>query len=75
MAVTDTREVEGIEVPLDGDVIVAIDGVAVRDMSDLITYLNRSTQPGDRVSLDVVRIGGEIDEIEVSLGTRPHGTG
>ena len=75
MAVTDTREIEGINVPVDGDVIVAIDGVAVRDMSDLITYLNRSTQPGDRVSLDVVRIGGEIDQIEVSLGTRPHGTG
>jgi 2-alkenal reductase len=75
VAVSGTREVEGIEVPLDGDVIVAIDGVAVRDMSDLIIYLNRSTQPGDRVSLDVVRIGGESDQVEVNLGTRPHETG
>ena len=75
VAVSGTREVEGIDVPLDGDVIVAIDGVAVPDMSDLIIYLNRSTQPGDRVSLDVVRVGGERGQVEVSLGTRPHGTG
>ena len=75
VAMSGTRRVEGIEVPLDGDVIVAIDGVAVRGMSDLIIYLNRSTQPGDRVSLDVVRVGGESDQVEVSLGTRPHETG
>lgn len=74
-AVSDTIRVEGIQVPVDGDVIVAIDGVAVQGMDDLITYLTRSTRPGDKTALDVVRVGGERDQIEVSLGTRPTSTG
>ena len=71
MPVTKTRQVDGVEVPADGDVIVSVDGVAVRGMDDLITYLTRNTRPGDKVSLELVRVDGESGRIEVVLSARP----
>ncbi len=66
-----TRNVDGIQIPEDGDVIVGIDGTTVDDMDDLIVYLIENTRPGDTVILDVIRDGGQTDQIEVTLGTRP----
>lgn len=63
-------QMEGISVPVGGDVIVSIDGQSVETMEDLIAYLVDSTSPGDSVSLSVLRDGKERT-IEVTLGTRP----
>ena len=52
------------------DVIVAINGVDVRDFTDLIEYLGANTRPGDNVDLTVIR-EGETMGVEVILGTRP----
>ena len=71
MAVTETQQVDGFELPADGDVIVSVDGVSVYGMGDLIAYLTRNARPGDSVSLDVVRSGGERETIEVVLTARP----
>ena len=71
MPVTKTRQVDGVEVPADGDVIVSVDSVAVRGMDELITYLMRNTRPGDKVSLELVRVDGESGRIEVVLRARP----
>jgi putative serine protease PepD len=49
-----------------GDVIVAIDGTAVGDSSELIVAI-RSRQPGDTVRLTVSRDGSER-EVTVTLG-------
>ena len=70
-----TAEVDGLELPVGGDVIVGIDGVRVTEMNDIVAYLVRNTRPGDRVTVDVIRGGGEEDQIEVTLGTRPVETG
>ena len=61
----------GLELPVGGDVIVAIEGAAVRDMDDLITYLVSRTRPGDKVTLEVLREGGSREMLEVTLGKRP----
>lgn len=52
-----------------GDLIVAIEGQAVREFSDLLSYLINRTRPGDTVTLTVRRDGETID-IEVTLEPR-----
>ena len=52
------------------DVIVAINGVDIRDFSDLIEYLSANTRPGDNVDLTILRDGESIG-VEVTLGSRP----
>ena len=55
--------------PAGGDIIVAIDGVEVRDMDDLIVYL-AETAVGQTVTLDIIR-GGEGLSVDVILEERP----
>ena len=52
-----------------GDIITAVDGVEVEAVTDVIAYLN-SKQPGDVVTLTVIR-DGETIEISVTLGEWP----
>ena len=56
---------------LGGDTIVAIEDVPVHQMSDLINYLAEHTDPGDVVTLAVVRAGGESADVTVTLAARP----
>ncbi|MCC6798702.1 MAG: trypsin-like peptidase domain-containing protein [Anaerolineae bacterium] len=58
------------QIPVNGDIITAIDGQPVEDMNDLIMYLEDSTLPGDTVSLSVWR-DGQRQEFQVRLGARP----
>jgi S1-C subfamily serine protease len=64
-----TEVVRGVEVPVDGDVILAIDGRQVLTGEDLSSYLTQ-TSPGDTVTLTILR-DGERMEVEVELGERP----
>ena len=61
--------VEGTPMTTGGDIIVAIDGVEVQDMDNLIVYLaDRSV--GQKVTLTVLR-NGRQQRIEVTLVERP----
>ncbi|HHY76433.1 MAG TPA: PDZ domain-containing protein [Firmicutes bacterium] len=64
---TKKTTVSGIEFPVGGDVIVAVDGVAVSgsDLSQMI--LER--KPGDKVKLELYREGRKMT-VEVTLGSR-----
>jgi 2-alkenal reductase len=53
-----------------GDLIVAIDGQAVRTFDEMLAYLITSKGPGDSVVLQVLR-GNEKVEVTVVLGSRP----
>lgn len=65
-----TVKLDGANVEIGGDVIVAIDDQPVRSMDDLIVYLVKETRPGQKVTLTVLRDGQER-RIEVTLGERP----
>jgi S1-C subfamily serine protease len=54
----------------DGDVIRAIDGDDVRTPNDVGDVLS-GLDPGQVVEVEVVRPDGDIDTIDVRLGTRP----
>lgn len=53
-----------------GDVIIALDGKAVRDIDDLIIYLAENKVVGNTVSIQVNR-AGELVELTASLASRP----
>ncbi len=66
-------EIDSTEVPLDGDVVLAIDGQAVRTFEDLTVYLETETTAGDTVALTVLRDGAEV-VLNVALGELPSGS-
>lgn len=66
----DTVTRDGATLQVGGDVIVAIDAQPVRTMDDLIVYLVKEAQPGERVTLSVLR-NGRDRQVEVTLGRRP----
>lgn len=65
------RQTDDGIIPVGGDTITAIDGNPITNMDDLITYLIENTRPGDVVTADVIRDGGESVQIEITLGSRP----
>ena len=73
----DEAELRAGETPSDmpgyytgGDLITAIDGIEVRDFSDMITYILNNTNPGDIVTFTLLRDGEEI-QVDLTLGKRP----
>jgi serine protease Do len=64
--------VDGQDLKIGGDVIVAIDGQPVETFDDLTTYLVRSTEVGQEITLTVLRDGQER-QVKVALGERPNG--
>ena len=64
--------IDGIDMAVGGDVILAIDGNPVNDMDDLIAYLSENTAVDQEVTLRVLRDGKEV-EINVTLEARPTG--
>ncbi len=59
------------EVPVGGDVIVAVDGRAIASFDALLSEVS-ARQPGDRVELTIVR-NGQRQTVTVTLGERPGG--
>ncbi|MDQ5875227.1 MAG: trypsin-like peptidase domain-containing protein [Thermoproteota archaeon] len=60
----------GREIPIGGDVVLAINDRDVRKIDDVLGYLQQATQVGEIVTLTVWR-DGQIIEINVTLGARP----
>jgi serine protease Do len=63
-------EIEGQQVSVGGDVIVAIDEQAVKDFDDLVTYLVRKTTVGQTITLTVLR-DGKQESVQIVLAARP----
>ena len=52
------------------DIIIAMNGISIRNNDDLASYLEEKTLPGENLVLTVVRGNSRID-VSVILGTRP----
>jgi S1-C subfamily serine protease len=63
-------EAVGIQGGSQGDVIVGIDNRDVRKLIDVLVYIERTKNPGDTVTLTLIR-NGELLDIDVTLGERP----
>ena len=53
-----------------GDMITAVNGMAIRTFSDLLNYLVTNTSPGDTIELTILRDGRMIT-LPVELSARP----
>lgn len=63
-------EVNGMPTSVGGDIIVAIDGVSMTKMADVLDFLVNEVEPNQEVILTILRDGQRIN-IDVKLGTRP----
>jgi S1-C subfamily serine protease len=66
---TDTVEVDGVAVPVGGDIVLAVNGEPISSFDDLLFRVVMS-EPGQTVELSLLR-GGEKIEISVELAPRP----
>ena len=57
--------------PTSADIITAIDGLKITDMSGLVSYLANKTKPGQTINLTVLRDGSSIN-VPVTLTARPN---
>lgn len=66
------RTVNFNEVPvvLGGDIIVAANGIPIRNFDELIGFLVSNTSVGDTIILTIIR-GDEVLDVSVELGARP----
>ena len=67
---TTQTTVDGSQLVLGGDIITAINGDRIRTTDDLSTYLEENTQPGQTVSLTIIRDNQSMN-ISIVLGARP----
>jgi S1-C subfamily serine protease len=63
-------QLDGREIALGGDVILAINDKDIRKIDDVLGYLQQATKVGETVTLSVWR-DGQIIQINVPLGPRP----
>ena len=64
---------QGAQVTVGGDVIVSVDGHRLVEEADLARLIALKS-PGDTVTLEVIRDGGDTEDVDVTLGERPEQT-
>jgi len=62
--------VRGSEICAGGDIIIAVNGVYINNMDELVAHLIVNTSPGDVINLMIVR-GNETFEVPLTLEPRP----
>jgi serine protease Do len=71
---TEQATISGVQTPVGGDVIIAIDGNPVNNFEDVSSYLINNTQAGQTISLTVLRKGSK-KTVQLTLGSLPQQTG
>lgn len=62
--------IDGQDINVGGDVIIAVNGQEIRDIDELVAYLYNKTNVGDKVKFTLLRDGKEIT-LDVELAARP----
>jgi S1-C subfamily serine protease len=62
--------IRGQSVCAGGDIIVAVNGVYLKNMDELLSYMVLNTQAGDSINLLIIR-GNETFELPLTLEARP----
>ena len=67
-----TIEVDGVNYPIGGDIILAVDGKEVRKIDDILVHLQRAKSVGDEMILEILR-DGRTTNVTITLDARPNG--
>ena len=65
-------QVEGVNYPIGGDIILSVDGKQVRKIDDILIHLQRAKSVGDEMNLEILR-DGRTTNITITLEERPNG--
>ncbi len=68
----ETVQVEGVNYPIGGDIILSVDGKQVRKIDDILIHLQRAKSVGDEMILEILR-EGRTTNITIALEERPNG--
>jgi S1-C subfamily serine protease len=68
----ETVQVEGVNYPVGGDIILSVDGKQVRKIDDILIHLQRAKSVGDEMVLEILR-EGRTTNITITLEERPNG--
>jgi len=63
--------VEGVNYPIGGDIILAVDGIDVRKIDDILIHLQRAKAIGDEMVLEILR-DNRTTNITIILQERPN---
>ena len=66
------EDIDGIQYAIGGDIILSVDGVEVRKISDILIHLQRAKSVGDDLVLEILR-DGRTSNFTIVLGERPNG--
>ncbi|AFS80514.1 2-alkenal reductase [Candidatus Nitrosopumilus koreensis AR1] len=67
-----TIDVDGVNYPMGGDIILSVDGIEVRKIDDILIHLQRAKAVGDEMILEVLR-DGRTTNVSIILQERPNG--
>ncbi len=67
---TETATIGGRTFTVGGDVIVGVDDITVRKLTDMVVYIERTKNPGDTVTFKIIR-NGELINLNLTLEVRP----
>lgn len=67
---TTTATIGGFPFDVGGDVIIGVNGLTMDSFYKLQVYLTRNTQPGETITMSIIR-DGEVMNVEFTLGVRP----
>ncbi len=65
-----TKEIDGRNYPVGGDIILSVDGKVVREIADILIHLQREKSIGDEMVLEVLR-DDKITSVILILEERP----
>ena len=65
-------ERDGVQYIVGGDIILSVDGLEVRKISDILIHLQRAKSVGDEMFLEIIR-DGRTTNFTIILGERPNG--
>ena len=66
-----TITVEGRDYSIGGDIILAVDGIDVRKIDDILIHLQRAKTVGDDMDLEILR-DGRTTNVTIVLQERPN---
>ncbi|MCS7135759.1 MAG: trypsin-like peptidase domain-containing protein [Nitrososphaerota archaeon] len=64
-----TARIGGQTIKVGGDIIIAMNGIPIKTIEEMLTYLEEKTSPGDVVTFSVIR-GSKTVQVSVVLGER-----
>jgi len=67
----ETKEIDGINYPIGGDIILSVDGKEVRQIDDILIHLQREKSVGDEIVLEILR-DGRTTNFVLLLEERPN---